>query len=359
MSTKECIVNRFDHIEITTQDLSTLEKLFERLGFRTTQAKESDVGKQHLMTQGRIRMLLTQGTDGTYQKEYFTKHGEGVCSLGYHVESAKKTLNKLKERGANIIEEHSEEDDGVVRLHKGAISSFGDVRATFVTRSGAPFDPAAPFAPGFKTVGDVEPDKDINLLQIDHLTNNVDMGEMETWATFYKDVYGWEEVRHFNIKASQTGLKSKVLQSTDGACKIPINESTEKEGQVQEFVDVHKGAGVQHIALTTNDIYKTVEALKGRGFKFLKTPHSYYEEVPKRMPNIDEPMDEMENLSILADGDDKGYLLQIFTENQIGPMFFEFIQRKGNNGFGEGNFTALFEAIERDQIERGVLKAKS
>jgi len=181
------------------------------------------------------------------------------------------------------------------------------------------------------------------------------MGQFETWLKFYTEIFGFKAVRRFNIKTGRTGLLSDVVQSECGKVKVPINEATEKESQVQEFVDRFKGAGVQHLALQTTDIVNGLVSFKTAGFKFLKVPHAYYEVVPTRVPGVTEDLSRLEELQILLDGEGGGYLMQIFSEELVGPFFLEFIQRKGNDGFGEGNFRALFEAIERDQVARGVL----
>jgi 4-hydroxyphenylpyruvate dioxygenase len=358
MSTVSCLVNRFDHIEIATTDAAQLEKLFSVFGFATTQVRESDKGLEKLLVEGQNRILLNQGKPGTFAFDYARKHGDGVCSIAFHSTNAAETLKTACARGAKVAAELSV-DEGLsgsqkVKVSKTAIQTFGDVRATFVERSAEAFNVNAPFGPGFKTILPQAP-AGIGLLSIDHLTNNVEMGQMERWAEFYQTVYGWVEARYFDIRAEKTGLISKVLQSPDGGCKIPINEATEEKSQVQEFIVQHKGAGVQHIAFLTADIRKAVSALAKSGVKFLSVPDTYYEAVPTRVKMLSEPIAELKQLQILADGDDKGYLLQIFTQNQIGPLFFEIIQRKGHNGFGEGNFKALFEAIERDQERRGVL----
>ena len=357
-----CLVNRFDHLEMAVHDVKKLQSLLEVFGFTHTQTRKSARGIEHLMVQGQSRMLLTQGAPGTFAADYVAKHGDGICSIAFHSLSARDTLETALSRGAEMAQDYIAEDGDVAnfgQLHvaKTAIRSFGDVRATFVERSSAAFNVDLPFAPGFEMTGKT-PSKSgegIGLLVMDHLTNNVEMGQMERWAKFYREVYGWEEVRYFDIRAEKTGLFSKVLQSPDGAVKIPVNEATEKKSQVQEFIDMHKGAGVQHIAFTTNNIAQTVKSLKERGIQFLDISPKYYEELPKRISNFTEPLPVLKDLNILVDGDDRGYLLQIFTHNQVGPLFFEIIQRKGHNGFGEGNFTALFESIERDQMRRGVL----
>ena len=183
------------------------------------------------------------------------------------------------------------------------------------------------------------------------------MGQFQIWVDFYTKVFGFKAVRRFNIKTGRTGLLSDVVQSPCGLIKVPINEATEKESQVQEFVDRFKGAGVQHLAFATSDIINGIKTYRSRGFKFLNVPPTYYDVVPTRVPGVKEDLSVLKELGILLDGEGGGYLMQLFTEELIGPFFLEFIERKGNDGFGEGNFTALFEAIERDQIKRGVLKA--
>ena len=179
---------------------------------------------------------------------------------------------------------------------------------------------------------------------------------MKTWVKWYQEVFGFKVTRHFDIRTGRTGLISDVVESPCRKIKVPINEATDPLSQVQEFVNRMKGPGVQHLALETTGLIETLVSLRKQQFKFLSVPHTYYEEVPTRVPGVTEDLRELEDLGILLDGEETGYLLQIFSEEILGPFFFEFIQRRGNQGFGEGNFRALFEAIERDQIRRGVLK---
>ena len=358
-TTPSCLVNRFDHIEFATDNAAEMQKLFENFGFVNTQFRDGPRGVEKLLVQGQARILMVEGGPGTHADEYVRLHGPGVSSIAFHSVNAADTLRVAVERGATQAHPASEERDVYnpkFFVKRAAIRSFGDVLATFVERSQTPFDVKALFAPGFKVIPGAE-DKvhDVGLLSIDHLTNNVEMGQMDKWTDFYKNIYGWVEARYFDISASKTGLFSKVLQSPDGAVKIPVNEAKEAKSQIQEFIDQHKGPGVQHIALTTADIRKSVVALRKNGVKFLHIPKTYYENLPARGLKFTEPVTALQNLEILVDGDEKGYLLQIFTENQIGPLFFEVIQRKAHMGFGEGNFKALFEAIERDQERRGVL----
>ena len=193
---------------------------------------------------------------------------------------------------------------------------------------------------------------------IDHLTHNVHKGRMAEWSGFYERLFNFREVRYFDIEGQATGVKSKAMTSPCGKIRIPINEEgNEQKGQIQEYLDSYHGEGVQHIALASKNIYDTVDALQMAGVKLLNTSDTYYELLPKRIHGLKEPIGELQSRNILVDGQPDELLLQIFSENQLGPIFFEFIQRKGNEGFGEGNFKALFETMELDQMRRGVLKA--
>ena len=227
-----CLVNRWDHIEFATSNILTMEKLFNVFGFITTQVRETPKLKQKLMVQGQARFLLSQGTPGTFQNEYVTAHGDGVCSIAYHTPHVKKTLETALSRGATQALAVTVEEENVggvaFKVTHAAIRSFGDCRASFVEREGfPPFEVTAPFAPGFRKVEGVNlaSHKGLGLLSLDHLTNNVEMGKMNHWSEFYQNVFGWVDVRYFDIRAEKTGLFSKVLQSPDGAVKIPVNEA--------------------------------------------------------------------------------------------------------------------------------------
>jgi 4-hydroxyphenylpyruvate dioxygenase len=202
--------------------------------------------------------------------------------------------------------------------------------------------------------------KGVGLTYIDHLTHNVHRGRMAQWARFYEKLFNFREMRYFDIEGKVTGLKSKAMTSPCGKIRIPINESSDDKSQIEEFLDAYRGEGIQHIALGCTDIYKTVETLRTRKVKFLDTPDTYYELIDRRVPGHGENVARLKRNKLLIDGaptKDGGLLLQIFTKPAIGPIFFEIIQRKGDEGFGEGNFRALFESIELDQIRRGVLQA--
>ena len=208
----------------------------------------------------------------------------------------------------------------------------------------------------FVPTGRTAPHAGAGLTHIDHLTHNVHKGRMDHWARFYERLFGFREVRYFDIHGQKTGLKSRALESPCGKIRIPINEPTDRKSQIEEYLEAYRGEGIQHIALATDDIGTTVERLRANGVRFMATPHAYYEALPERVPVAGLDLERLERNAILVDGSgEEGILLQIFTETVIGPIFFEVIERRGNTGFGEGNFRALFEAIERDQIERGVV----
>jgi 4-hydroxyphenylpyruvate dioxygenase len=248
-----------------------------------------------------------------------------------------------------------ESPEGVVTIAE--VFTPADFRYRFVSRKNTGDETKSALFLDELKVDRMKSPSPTGVYRIDHLTNNIDMGQFETWLNFYTKVFDFKAVRRFNIKTGRTGLLSDVVQSQCGRIKVPINEATEKESQVQEFVDRFKGAGVQHLAFATTDIIGGITKYREKGFKFLGVPSTYYEVVPTRVPGVTEDLKVLESLGILLDGEGGGYLMQIFSQELVGPFFLELIQRKGNDGFGEGNFRALFEAIERDQILRGVLKA--
>ncbi len=341
-----------DHLEFTVPDLnSPTIKLFSTMGFSHV-ASSSD---SKLYTQGQVRFLVKASSDSKeLSNRYYKAHGEGVSKISFLVESVEKALEVTLRNGAKLVHDLSkvETSHGVTKT--ASIQGFGDVINEFVER------PTSEFRPGFKEVASDPSAQPLHtrVSRIDHLTNNVPMGQMEHWVEFYKRTYGFVETRYFDIKGAQTGLNSKVVQLADNSIIIPINQPEKENGksQIQEFLDVHRGPGVQHIALMTPDIISTVGELRKRNVRFLDVPETYYEALPQRPFTVTEDLAVLQNLKLLADGDREGYLLQIFSETYIGPLFFEYIQRKNHWGFGNGNFQALFDAIERDQIKRGYLK---
>ncbi|MEK6579261.1 MAG: 4-hydroxyphenylpyruvate dioxygenase [Bdellovibrionota bacterium] len=354
----------FDHVEFIVEDISKHTPIYERMGFekigeRTLKQKGT---RSVVYAQGFVRVMLTQ-TDGSPTSEaqectkFLRRHAEGICVLAVDVADATEAFKTTVLRGARPAMEPFTYASPEGKVVRSEIWTPADVRYAFIERK-APGGPAqkALFDEGL-TVSRLESPSPLGIRLIDHLTNNVGMGEMKTWVDWYKKVFGFVVSRHFDIRTVKTGLISDVVQSEDGRIKVPINEGTEKASQVQEFVDRMKGPGVQHLALLTTGIMDCLKVMKKKEFKFLTVPHTYYDAVPTRVPGVTENLRELEELGILLDGDDTGYLLQIFSQEMVGPFFFEYIQRKGNKGFGEGNFRALFEAIERDQIKRGVLQA--
>ncbi len=342
----------FDHLEFAVDNLEEAEKLYYRLGFEkigTRQLHERGVTSS-LLAQNEIFIVLSHSTqEGEPVSEYVKKHGNGVISVGIQCRNALSTLEKVVSRGAKAADTPKTFENELGSVQQCSIQVFGDVRFSFISRTGNLF------AEGF-TAPRRTNHSGTGLFRIDHITNNVEKNQREHWKGFFEKVFGFEDVRYFDIKTQRTGLYSTVMQSPNGVLKMPFNEPVGEGSQIQEFIDVHHGAGVQHVALETKSIIPTLRTLRQNQLKFLSVPTTYYEAIPSRVPNVTENLNELEELGILVDGDKAGYLLQLFTENVVGPFFYEVIQRKGNNGFGEGNFTALFEAIERDQIRRGVLK---
>jgi 4-hydroxyphenylpyruvate dioxygenase len=361
----------FDHVEFAVESIAKHEAMWLRFGFeKVADQMVASKGARHvLMAQGSVRILLTEyDTSNEAQLQFghsFLKaHGDGICTLAVEVDDAAAAYKEVVGRGArSALEPYSfETNDGAVVIAE--VYTPADFRYRFVQRKqkggtwGQIVNDSIPaLFVDHLTVARLKSPSPTGLHRIDHLTNNIDMGQFDTWLKFYTEVFGFKAVRRFKIKTGRTGLLSDVVQSECGKIKVPINEATEKESQVQEFVDRFKGAGVQHLALSTTDIISGLKKYKDAGFKFLTVPSTYYQKVPVRVPGVSEDLKKLEELQILLDGEGGGYLMQIFSAELVGPFFLEFIQRKGNDGFGEGNFTALFEAIESDQIARGVLKA--
>jgi 4-hydroxyphenylpyruvate dioxygenase len=354
----------FDHVEFIVNDIAAHSRVYERMGFEK-------VGERHLRhkgtrsvlyAQGFVRILLTQ-SDGTSMAEsqdcvrFLRAQAEGICVLALDVADAKAAFAGSVARGARPAMEPVTYESPQGRVTRAEIWTPGLVRYAFIERHGPKSlkEPAL-FDEGL-VAARLESPSPRGIRVIDHLTNNVQIGDLKLWKDWYSQVFGFIVTRHFHITTGRTGLNSDVVQSADYRIKVPINEATEPESQVQEFVTRMKGPGVQHLALLTTDIIDTLGALKKEGFRFLTVPHTYYETVPVRVPGVTEDLKVLEEHGILLDGEEgTGYLLQIFGEEIVGPFFFEYIQRKGDRGFGEGNFKALFEAIERDQVRRGVLK---
>jgi 4-hydroxyphenylpyruvate dioxygenase len=343
-------VDGFEFVEFAAPDAKLLHDLFPRLGF-TPVAKHKQ-RKITLYRQGECNFLVNEVPD-SFAAAFAAKHGP--CACGFAIRFSKPAAHvreqALKKGGAAIdaLESTRAIDAPVIKGIGGSmlylIDHYGE--------KGSVYDTEFEYLPGV----DKHP-KGFGLTFVDHLTHNLYFGNMEKFAKFYADLFNFREIRYFDIKGAKTGLISKAMTAPDGMVRIPLNESNDPKSQINEYLDEYKGEGVQHIACFTNDIYTTVEAMRAAGVQFLDTPAPYFEMIDERVPNHGEDVPRLAKNKILIDADretKKKLLLQIFTQNCIGPIFFEIIQRKGNEGFGEGNFQALFESIERDQMKRGVL----
>jgi 4-hydroxyphenylpyruvate dioxygenase len=351
----------FEFIEYTAPDPVALGKLFEQMGFTAiAKHRHKDVT---LYRQGDINFIVN-GEPDSFAQRFARLHGPSICAIAFRVQDAAKAYKRALDLGAWGFDNKT----GPMELNIPAIKGIGDSLIYFVDRWRGK-NGATPNSIGDISIYDVdfEPIPGANpnpaghgLTYIDHLTHNVHRGRMQEWAEFYERLFNFREVRYFDIEGKVTGVKSKAMTSPCGKIRIPINEEgSETAGQIQEYLDAYRGEGIQHIALGSNDIYTTVDGLRSSKITLLDTIDTYYELVDRRVPNHGEPLDELRKRKILIDGAHDDLLLQIFTENQIGPIFFEIIQRKGNQGFGEGNFKALFESIELDQIRRGVVQDKA
>lgn len=315
----------------------------------------------YLLEQGKIRLILTSPySDKSEISEHILKHGDGVRDIAFEVDDAKKSFEETTSRGAEAVLESTRYEDENGFVIKSAIKSFGDTIHTFIERKNY----KGYFLPGFvdATSKSLKGISDTNLKAIDHTVGNVELGKMIYWVEFYAKTMGFNQLLSFDdkdISTEYTALMSKVMQNNTGKIKIPINEPApgKKKSQIEEYLDFYKSPGIQHIALSTPDILGTVSELKSRGVEFLQVPSSYYTELFERVGKIDEDVKNLEQLGILVDRDEDGYLLQIFTKpvEDRPTVFFEIIQRKGARSFGKGNFKALFESIEREQALRGTL----
>ncbi|MBI1394055.1 MAG: 4-hydroxyphenylpyruvate dioxygenase [Alphaproteobacteria bacterium] len=341
----------FEFVEYTGPDAIVLERLFEQLGFEPV-GKHRSKDVLHFR-QGDINFLLNRENDGQ-PVAFRDSHGAGANAMAFRVKDAARAFREAVKRGATPIEAKA----GPMELNIPGIEGIGGLNVYFVDRYGARSIYDVDFEP-FPDAGDVT---GVGLTYIDHLTHNLHRGNMAKWATYYEDIFNFREIRYFDIEGKLTGLVSKAMTSPCGKIRIPLNESQDDKSQIEEFLQRYNGEGIQHIALGTDDIYATVEALKARGVPFQDTPDTYYDKIAERVGDHGEDLARLQKNRILIDGaptQGQGLLLQIFTQDAIGPIFFEIIQRKGNEGFGEGNFKALFESIEEDQIRRGVLKAEA
>jgi 4-hydroxyphenylpyruvate dioxygenase len=339
----------FEFVEYTAPDTAALASLFEMMGFTAVARHRSkDVT---LYRQGDVNFVVDAEPD-SFAQAFARVHGPSVCAMAFRVRDAAKAYKRAIELGARPV--HSKV--GPMELNIPAIEGIGGSVIYLVDRYGERSIYDVDFLP---ISGADQAPAGVGLTMVDHLTHNVHRGRMAQWADFYEKLFSFREIRYFDIEGKLTGLRSKAMTSPCGKIRIPINESADDKSQIAEYLEAYRGEGIQHIALGTADIYATVAALRRRGVPFQTVPDTYYEGVDARLPGHGEDLARLARERILIDGaptEGGGLLLQIFTQTVIGPIFFEIIQRKGNEGFGEGNFQALFESIELDQIRRGVLK---
>jgi 4-hydroxyphenylpyruvate dioxygenase len=341
----------FEFVEYTAPDPELLRDLFTKMGFpAVARHKRKNVT---LHKQKDINFIINS-EPGSYAADYAKAHGPSACAMAFRVKDARAAFDRAVKLGATP----AKTDVGKGELDIPAIEGIGGSLLFFVDRYG---DKGSIYDVDFDFFDDwhaIEADHASHLTYIDHLTHNVHRGRMAVWADFYERLFNFREIRYFDIEGKQTGLFSKAMTSPCGKIRIPLNESQDDKSQIEEFLREYKGEGIQHIALGSDDIYTAVDIIRARGIPFQDTPDTYYELLPERIKGHQESIPELEKRRILMDGaptEGQGLLLQIFTQNVIGPIFFEIIQRKGNEGFGEGNFKALFESIELDQERRGVL----
>ena len=338
-------INGFEFVEFAAADASALHALFPKLGFTAVARHRSR--PVTLYRQGGCNFLVNETPD-SFASDFAAQHGPSACGFAIRVRDGEEALKQTVANGAEVVSHKADTRAIAAPVIKG----IGDCMLYLVSDGGDPYADFE-FLPGVER----QP-KGFGLTFIDHLTHNLFFGNMGKWADYYERLFNFREIRYFDIKGVKTGLVSKAMTAPDGVVRIPLNESNDPKSQINEYLDEYKGEGIQHIALFTDNIYDTVEAMRAQGVEFLNTPDTYFDVVDERIPNHGEDVPRLAKNKILIDADPdtkRKLLLQIFTQNAIGPIFFEIIQRKGNEGFGEGNFQALFESIERNQMRRGVL----
>ena len=330
--------------EFATPDTDFMHQVFIDFGFSMLKKfKDKDI---YYYKQNDINFLLNHERAG-FSAEFAKSHGPAICSMGWRVEDAEFAFKTAVERGAKAA------DDCHKDMPYPAIYGIGDSLIYFIDTFGPENNI---YATDFDDLAKPQIIADKGFMEVDHLTNNVYKGTMDHWAKFYKEIFGFTEVRYFDISGVQTALLSYALRSPDGSFCIPINEGKgDDKNQIDEYLREYNGPGVQHLAFRSRDIVASLDAMEGTGIRTLDIIPEYYDTIFDKVPQVTEDRDRIQHHQILVDGDDSGYLLQIFTQNLFGPIFIEIIQRKNNLGFGEGNFQALFESIERDQMKRGVL----
>jgi 4-hydroxyphenylpyruvate dioxygenase len=343
----------FEFVEFASPTPNTLEPVFEMMGFTKVATHRSKAVA--LYRQGDINFIVNNEPNSV--ASYFAaEHGPSACGMAFRVKNAPQAYARALALGAQPVEIPT----GPMELRLPAIKGIGGAPLYLIDRF---HDGESIYDIDFEFIEGVDRHpKGFGLKLVDHLTHNVYRGRMAFWAAFYERLFNFREIRYFDIKGEYTGLTSKAMTAPDGKIRIPLNEESSRgAGQIEEFLMRFNGEGIQHIALLSDDLPATLDALRNAGVPLMAAPPAtYYEMLDGRLPGHGEPVAELQSRGILLDGSTEGgkqrLLLQIFTQTQLGPVFFEFIQRKGDDGFGEGNFKALFESIERDQVRRGVLQ---
>lgn len=344
----------FEFVEFTAptpEGIEQLRQLFTAMGFTETAKHRS---KQVWLFQQHGINFVLNGSPTGHVHAFAEKHGPSACAMAFRVRNAAQAAAYVEEQGATLVGSHANFGE----LNIPCVEGIGGSLLYLVDRYASERGTQSIYDVDFEFIeGRGADDNAVGLQMIDHLTHNVKRGQMDVWSGFYERIAGFREIRYFDIEGKLTGLVSRAMTAPCGKIRIPINESADDKSQIEEFIREYHGEGIQHIALSTDDIYATVRKLQANGVAFMSTPDTYYEKVDQRVAGHGEPLDVLRDLSLLIDGapGDDGILLQIFTNTVIGPIFFEIIQRKGNQGFGEGNFKALFESIEEDQVRRGVI----
>ena len=341
-------LNGFEFVEFTSPDPAAMADLFEKMGFTHVGTHKSKNVRRY--AQGDINFLLNMDEAGQVAG-FRDTHGPSANAMAFRVADAAKALKLAADRGAVPVEGKV----GPSELNIPAIEGIGGANLYLVDQRGG----STIYDIDFDAVPGTSPDDNsVGLHTLDHLTHNLQRGRMSYWADYYERIFNFRQIRYFDIEGQATGLFSKAMTAPDDKIRIPLNESQDEHSQIEEFIKDYRGEGIQHLALATDDIFTTVDTLRANGIRFQTTPQTYFDLIDKRLPGHNHDVEEMRKRDILIDGAPEtggGLLLQIFTENMVGPIFFEIIQRKGNDGFGEGNFKALFESIELDQIRRGVV----
>lgn len=357
-------INGTDYLEIYVGNCKQAAHFYKTaFGFQDLAYAGLETGlkdrESYVLVQDKIRLVLTSPLkSGTAIGEHIDKHGDGIKVVALWVDDARQAYKETIKRGAKSYMEPVVVTDDTGEVVKAGIYTYGETVHIFIERKNY----HGIFLPGYRELKTSYHPSVVGLKYVDHMVGNVGWGEMKTWVNFYAHVMGFTQLVSFDdkdISTEYTALMSKVMSNGNGRIKFPINEPAEgkKKSQIEEYLDFYEGAGVQHIAVATDNIVETVTALRDRGIEFLRVPSTYYDDLLDRVGEIDEDLEPLKELGILVDRDDEGYLLQIFTK-PIEPrptLFFEIIQRKGAKSFGKGNFKALFEAIEREQEIRGTL----